>query len=408
MSKQQWLTEKQMEAFTECLKEVVSDNYTLQFSTGVDEGENMVGTIIKADTTDRTKTDEPVTNFILKCSPPSGILRSFIPVRNIYMIEIYLYSTVFPEFTRIQKEKGILNPFKPYPHFYKSLNDNGEEMLVLENVKQLGYKHQNRQKPLDYVYISLIVKQYAKLHALSYAIRDQKPKLFETFEKNMRNHFFGDLNFGHVGDSINQRTVNALKALDPVKDALLYDQFSYFSENLTQVLTKLIQSRSRNKVISHIDCGILNFLFKHEDSSITPSDAIVLDWQHARMDSPAVDLVTFVFSAGDKSTIEHFGDLVLEYYKCLCCFLKELGSDPEKILPYAVLQEELQTYGIVGLFMATILIYGYETPILPDLLHDESHQEGFSFIYELKDRTSFDRKVRDAICHFHKLGYNFH
>ncbi|KAK5647385.1 hypothetical protein RI129_002277 [Pyrocoelia pectoralis] len=255
-----------MEALGECLKEVVSDNYTLQFSTGADEEENMGGSIIKVDATDRTKTDEPVTNFILKCAPPSSILRSMIPLSNIYNIEIYLYSTVFPEFTRIQSEKNILIPFKPYPHFYKSLNDDREEMLVLENVKQLGYKHQNRHQPLDYVYVSLIVKQYAKLHALSYAIRDQKPKLFESFEKNMQNHFFGDFNFGGLVVTIRQRTLNALKALDPVKDALLYDQFSYFAENPTQVLQNLIQSRSRNKVISHIDCGILNFLFKYEVS----------------------------------------------------------------------------------------------------------------------------------------------
>ncbi|KAK5646581.1 hypothetical protein RI129_005045 [Pyrocoelia pectoralis] len=408
MSEKQWLTEKQMEALAECLKEVVSDNYTLQLSTGVDEGENMGGSIINADVTDRTKTDQPVTNFILKCSPPSGILRSMVPIRNMYNIEIYLYSTVFSEFTRIQKEKNILNPFKPYPHFYKSLNDDGEEMLVLENVKQLGYKHQNRQQPLDYVYVSLIVKQYAKLHALSYAIRDQKPELFECFEKNMRNHFFADFNFGGLAVNIGHRTLNALKALDPVKDVLVYDQFSYFAENPTQVVQNLIQSTSRNKVISHIDCGILNLLFKHEDASITPSDAILLDWQHARMESPAVDLVTFVFSAGDKSTIENFGDLVLEYYRCLCSFLKELGSDPEKILPYAVLQQELKTYGILGLFMANVLIYSYETQTLPDVLHDESHKEGFSYLYELKDRKDHDRRVRDAICHFNKLGYNFH
>ncbi|KAK5646584.1 hypothetical protein RI129_005048 [Pyrocoelia pectoralis] len=408
MSEQQWLTKKQMDAFEECLKEVGIGNYTLRFSPGVDGEENMGGLIIKADVLDRTKTDESVTNFILKCSPPSKILRSTIPVKDIYNIEIYIYSTVFPEFTRIQKEKNIRNPFTSYPRFYKSLNDDGEEMLVLQNVKMLGYKHRDRHQPLDYDHILSIIKQYAKLHALSYAIRNQKPELFENFEKNMQNHFFGDFNFGGLVVNINQRTINALKALDPVKDDLFYDRFSYFAENPTKVLKNLIHSTSRNKVISHINCGISNLLFKYQDASNTPSDAILLDWQHTRMDSPAVDLVTFVFSAGDKSTIEHFDDLVLEYYRCLCSFLKELGSDPEKILPYAVLLEELKTYGIVGLFMANVLIYGYETPTLSDVLHDESHKEGFSFMYELRDRTSYDRRVRDAICHFHNLGYNFH
>ncbi|KAK5646580.1 hypothetical protein RI129_005044 [Pyrocoelia pectoralis] len=407
MSEQQWLTKKQMEAVEECLKEVGIGNYTLRFSPGVDGDENMGGCIIKADAIDRTKTEKSLTNFILKCSPPSKILRSMVPVKELYNIEIYIYSTVFPEFTRIQKEKNILNPFTSYPRFYKSLTDDGEEMLVLQNVKMLGYKHRDRQQPLDYDHILSIIKQYAKLHALSYAIRNQKPKLFESFEKNMRNHLFGNFSFGGLAEMINQRTINAWKVLDPVKDDLLYDQFSYFAENPTQVLKNLIQSTSRNKVISHIDCGIPNILFKHEDASNTLSDAILLDWQHARMDSPAVDLVTLVFSAGDKSTIEHFGDLVLEYYKCLSSFLKELGSDPEKILSYAILQEELKTYGIVGLFMATLLIYNYETPTLPDVLHDESHEGGFSYMYELKDRTSYDRRIRDTICHFHTLGYNF-
>ncbi|KAK5646579.1 hypothetical protein RI129_005043 [Pyrocoelia pectoralis] len=409
MSEGQWLTKKQTKTFEELLMNLGLENYSIQFSPGVEKGENFGGIIIKAEVTENSKVRESVSNFIIKCSPPSKVLHSMIPLQDEFEIETYMYSTVFPEFTKIQNEKNFPKVFKPFPDFFKSLNEEYEEMIIMQNVKLLGYEHKNCKVPLKYNQVLLTVKQYAKIHALSYAIRDQKPKLFEEFERNTRNHFFKDFNVGGIKMVATHRILNALKALDPITDCLFYDKFSYFAENMITILTNLISSHNRYQVVSHIDCGIQNLLFKTEQSPNSFHDVFVLDWQFTRMASPAVDLVTFILSAGDAETLSNFNELVLEYYKSLCSFLNELGTDPEKLLPFTVLQEELKTFGIVGLEMAILLIYVYSTvdQTPPDVLNDDAHSDGFAFVYDLKDSTKFDARVRDAISTFYNLGFNF-
>ncbi|XP_031344110.1 uncharacterized protein LOC116171416 isoform X2 [Photinus pyralis] len=400
------LTASQMRELKQVIHTFGMDRYSLDLSLGAEE--NFGGIIIKADVKYKRIGDCEL-NFILKCASPSETLRKLMYVHTPYIREIYLYSKVLPEFVSIQKEFQIKKPFESYATYYSSLKIDREEMIILQNMKTLGLKQRERHLPLDYNHVLLTVKEYARLHALSYALHYHRPELFEELEQNMADPMYFDFKLEGVRQVLQHRCSEALKALSPTEDQSAYQKLLYFSDNAVSIVIKLLNSANPHRVVSHIDCGIPNLLFEYENASNAPIRVIMLDWQASRMESPAVDLVTFLFSATDKATRYRYNELISEYYGCLCSFLAEFGCDGKKLLPFEVLQQQLKEYGIMGLFMVIGLIYVYSTvnQRVPDIYKEESHAEGLSFLYDLDDSSCFSKRVREAILDFHNLGYNF-
>ncbi|XP_031345038.1 uncharacterized protein LOC116172067 [Photinus pyralis] len=403
------LTENQQMAFNGFLKRSGVGNFSISLSSGVEAGENLCGVIIKADVVWTSENEESTSHYILKCVPSSEILQNLLPVQPSFLIEIYVYSKIFQEFNIIQREYNIKAPFDCFPVYYASLSTTHDKMIVLQNVKALSYRHYDRSQPMDYPHLLLVVKEYARLHALSYVIRHYKPVLFEEFERNTVHHFLQDWSYEGIMIVVQHRMDHALKALESIIDTALYEKFLHFTQNVRSVCTKLLNSKTKHRVISHIDCGISNFLFKYDPTSGDLLSTCILDWQHSRLESPAVDLVTFIFSAADKATRERYDELIMEYHKTFCSFMREFGCDGEKLLPFDDLQSELKTYGILGFPMAIMLIYLYSTidQRVPDVREVESSKEEFGFLYDLQNREKFDTRVREAICDFNRFGYNF-
>lgn len=76
-----------------------------------------------------------------------------------------------------------------------------------------------------------------------------------------------------------------------------------------------------------------------------------------RYASPATDLLYNLFSSTDKKTRDDdFGNLVREYHEQLSNNIRKMGSDPEKIFPYAALENELKLSGNIGFLMTPMLI----------------------------------------------------
>ncbi|KAK5646586.1 hypothetical protein RI129_005050 [Pyrocoelia pectoralis] len=405
-----WLTKKQLKVFEDLLEEMGIVDYSVQFSPELEVGKNFMGNIIRAEVKKTDDTSEP-SHFIIKCSPLGDNFWIVAPVKQCFDREIYVYSKVFPEFVALQKRWQVSAPFKSYPILYKYFNEYREEMLIFENVKFSRFKHYPRNKCLDYNHVLLILQEYARFHALSYALRDQKPDLFKEMASHMGDTFFEHFTRESFYSIALHRIEETLKALNPVKDKLVYDHFKQFSKTMFPKLIELMDLTTPYDVFAHIDTGISNFLFKYKDSEAPciPTEVCILDFQISRLSSPAVDLCCFLFSDTDKTVRERYDELILKYYNCFCAFLEELGSDGRKLLPFNVLQAHLKEYGIVGLFWAIHILYVQCTiaQSVPSIFENESYAKGLEFIYEIEDRSVFDERVRDSVLDFHRFGYNF-
>ncbi|KAF2904033.1 hypothetical protein ILUMI_02130 [Ignelater luminosus] len=203
----------------------------------------------------------------------------------------------------------------------------------------------------------------------------------------------------------------ALKSLDPVKDKIAYDKFKKFQENLFEMAKNATQPGPAGKyaVIGHGDCWSNNMLFKYNSSSKPhpPSEICLLDWQLARAGSPALDLAYFIFTCTDKPLRDgHYDHLIQEYYESLSSFLRELGSDPDKLFPFEVLQEHLKKFCIFGLFIAITIVYGMssEAEDIPDI-HNMTQLEELNF--ETSNIQKYYARIRGVVLDFIKFGYEF-
>ncbi|KAB0801591.1 hypothetical protein PPYR_03777 [Photinus pyralis] len=398
----------------ELLKKLGTRNYIINISAGTIKGDNFLGVIAKVQVTGETATGEHVIqNFIVKSAPRNENFRMFAPVHAAYEREIYIYSKVLPAFLKLQNDRGIQNPFRSYAKYYDSSVADMNEALIMEDMKEYGFKLHDRHRPLDYNHTLLVLREYGKFHALSFALRDQEPKIFAELAEETQENFFNGMNSTELHNSFQSQSERALNALHPITHKFAHEKFKKFQNNMTDVINAAVKSDLSDpySVIGHGDCWINNFLFKYDDTNRVPLEMCILDWQLARLGSPALDLGYFLFTCTSKELRdEKYNSLIQEYYKSFRSFLKELGSDADKLFPFDVLQEHLKKYCVYGLCMAVIvlLILISDTEEIPDIHNISSNEHVMDKLnYEPKNIEVYNSRVRDIIFDFIKLGYNF-
>lgn len=398
----------------ELLKKLEIKNYVINISAGTIKGDNFLGVIAKAQVIGENVDGENVVrNFIIKSAPRNENFRTFAPVNLAYDREIYMYSKVLPAFIKLQNDRGIKEPFKSFAKYYRSSMEHMNEALIMEDMKAIGFKLCDRHQPLDHNHTLLALKEYGKFHALSFALRDQEPKIFNELAKNTQENFFNGMNSNGLHESFRSQSERALNSLDPVKHKVAYEKLKKFQDNMVDIINTAVKSDLDDpySVIGHGDCWINNFLFKYDEITKLPSELCILDWQLARVGSPALDLGYFIFTGTSKELRDkHYKSLIQQYYDSFSSYLRELGSDPDKLFPFDVLQEHLKKYSVYGLYMAmlVLIIIISDTEEIPDVHNVASNENVIDkFNFEPKNLENYNARIRGIVLDFVRLGYNF-
>ncbi|KAF2904035.1 hypothetical protein ILUMI_02132 [Ignelater luminosus] len=247
-----------------------------------------------------------------------------------------------------------------------------------------------------------------------YEIKNQR--YFKRYLITPKKCFFNSYNQSDLAQKAQKdNNERALKSLDPMKDKIAYDRFKKFQDNMQETVKNLLQSESAGKyaVIGHGDSWVNNMLFKYDSTSRphSPSEVCLLDWQLARAGSPALDLAYFIFACTDKPLRDQYYDhLIQEYYESLSSFLRELGSDPDKLLPFKVLQEHLKKFCVFGMYMAVMVLYVMNSEVeeIPDIHKMTDLEECMEeWRYETKNIQKYYERIRGVILDFIKFGYEF-
>lgn len=408
------LLSKEVEAFLyEYVDKLKIKNAQVTITPGSLRGDNYLGVIAKVE----VKSENSVLYWILKSAMQQETFRSFIRVDKAYEREVYIYKNILEYFDQFQEEKKVAKPFKAYAKFLTSSLVEPYECLIMEDMKHLGYKLQDRMEPLDYNHVLLVMREYGRFHALSFALRDQKPDLFKIISENTKEFFFSDDAFINEDmlNAMSTQSKRVLDALDPVIHKTAYEKFESFQKRMVPEARNAVQSKRSGKysVVCHGDCWINNFLFRYSDQNNPnyPTDLCILDWQLSRLGSPALDLSYFIFSSTDKHFRDkYYDEIIREYYNTLSSFLIELGSNPEELFPYHVLKEHLQTFSVFGLFMAVQIIYLIlsDNEEIPDLHNFSSENDALQKMsYTLRNIDKYNSRIRGVVTDFVKLGYYF-
>lgn len=69
-----------------------------------------------------------------------------------------------------------------------------------------------------------------------------------------------------------------------------------------------------------------------------------------------LDFAYFFYTCAPKSLLDQIDKFLEIYHESLSSFMKELGSDPEKIFPLSDLKEHWRKYSLFGMVMANTLL----------------------------------------------------
>ncbi|KAK4884216.1 hypothetical protein RN001_000487 [Aquatica leii] len=391
------------------LQEHNVQKYVMKILDGSEKGQNFTSIVVQVDVDGYDNHNNNVhKSFIVKTGPFNEKIRKEAKIHDLFIREIYIYTKLFRDFELLQKEKRITNVFKSYPDCYACTLQTSEESIVLKNLKLSGYKHWNRKTPIDANHAFLIMKEYGRLHALSYAIRDQKFSVFENIIDNTKPTWSEYLSEKDTRESCNNCVDQALKSLDPVKDILVYNKFKNFRENMFEIISKCVNVSGSDhySVVGHVDCSLSNLMFQYEDidNPSKPTKVSLLDWQLSSLCSPVIDLSVIILSSTDKNLRnEHYTVMIKQYYDSLCSMMKKLGTNGNQMLPFTVLEQHLKKYSIVGLYISTMLILiqymNYED--IPNTMEDRTLN------FKLRNVEEYNIRMRDVILDFDRYGYNF-
>lgn len=404
--------------------------YEIKSGTGSVKGDGYTGIIISICITgeDKTKKDK-VLHLVVKNAPMNQALRENIPLVSAFEREIYMYSTVFPALHALEIEKDL--PISYFaPQYYKGSLSLNNETIVLENLRENGYVMYNAQYPMNEEHISLVLTKYARLHALSFAMQDQKINKFRKIVEPLEDILIKFL----LGDFVNtlvHRCTKAQESLDPEVDRSVIQLYKNFLSEIPNYLKHLLEERVEEcSVILHGDCWCNNMMFKYYVSILPlhlapinsdycfvfqdirdltkPSDVRLLDFQTSKVESPALDLCYFLYSCGSKEVLDKLDYFMQLYHGKLSEFVTELGSDPEKLFSYRILKEHWKKYAKFGLILCASTIHAMltEREEAIDLGHVAESEGSVSnaFNYEIKNVDEYNNRLKNIILHFYQHG----
>ncbi|XP_040152163.1 uncharacterized protein LOC120893969 [Anopheles arabiensis] len=363
--------------FSGALKEVAREQgfteglYRLESESGSKFGDGFAGDLVKV--------------FIREGDRELVILCKLLPENetrkqqgiSLFARETVAYMQILPLLLKFQDEKALakhLPRFDNVPRCYyaKTTLDSMESVVIMEDLRLQAYRMWDKANPVDFEHARLLMATLGRLHALSFAMKDQQPEEFaqcREFTDPMTKMLALDpkKTFPKMAASMCRRAIDTLEKDDTYRRGKL----ELLQDRCVQEIEACVDANAAEPyaVIGHGDCWSNNVMFQYAEDNQTPSKIKLIDWQLSRYGSPVLDLVYFIFNCTDEEMRSHsYQRLLSIYYQSLSEHLHNLGGDVERQFPRSAFREQLKKFGRYGLLIAMLILPMICTPNdeLPD------------------------------------------
>lgn len=236
----------------------------IETKPGAIKGDNYLSVINTADITGIDQRGEKKSlHLIIKTAIKNDSLRETVPIVEVFKREIFFYEKLFPTFLDFQEKCGVKNLFRSVPKFYYSSLEYKRETLVLENLKTVGYSMWDRQKPMPESHLKLIMREYGRLHAISFAMKAKNSEIYKELVDNLPELFTDQVEMWL--ESMKNGLSICIKYFDEEKDAEIIKRLEKYLEGLKDLMMKMMVNVVDDvySVILHGDCWCNNLLFKY-------------------------------------------------------------------------------------------------------------------------------------------------
>lgn len=226
-------------------------------------------------------------------------------------------------FHDFQLSKGVNpneNGFSECAKRYFSINDELSESLFLEDLRERKFEMVNhREGWINFDHISLMMKALGKFHAISFAMKDQKPEKFKQLCSSIQEQFWA-----FIESKFHKHFINMVNRLTNILvEEKRFDLLAKFKkasgDDPSATLQKLLSAAAAEPyaVICHGDPSINNSMFINDEQG-NPIEITLFDWQFSRYASPVLDLILYLFGSTSKELRdEHYEEFLKIYHQSL-------------------------------------------------------------------------------------------
>ncbi|KOB77012.1 Uncharacterized protein OBRU01_04785 [Operophtera brumata] len=298
--------------------------------------------------------DGSTLKMIAKVAPNQEVLREMANTKVCFRNEHLMYTKVLPKFEQVQRASDIPKEERlRYAACYGSFEEAPHEVILLEDLKVSGFQMLDRFQPLSDECVRSVLKNFARLHSFSYALKHKEPAVFDEFRDDL---------FDMWG-SMNERDETKMFFEQLVANALLVLESDVHKKIVKDIITltlttyaKILRAdrESKHLIIQQGDAWTNNIMFKFEEGNLLES--IMIDYQVSKASNPVADIQYMIFNCTDyKSRKEHFHDWIDYYHTELDKSLSSFGLKANHVFPKDQLDADLKRYGKISLGLSIVL-----------------------------------------------------
>ncbi|XP_050513895.1 uncharacterized protein LOC126889561 [Diabrotica virgifera virgifera] len=311
-------------------RSICTENFTFNVENTTQKGEGYVGELffVKIDL-QQPMNGNDVLHLVVKTNRKNpGSDRSIPIVQDLCKREVFFYDTILKEYQEFQNNKKFPVLLDLVPKCFNTFSENDNEVIILENLKKEGYVLHSREEPMNILHLEMGLKSYAKLHAISFALKNQKRDIFENISKtcsSLVKEMF--LTSKKLFDTKTHLLVETLKEAGRPDLSTVYEK--YINEkSIYNRFMDVGDTVSKDQALIHADCHNGNMMFQYKtDDKTVPLRMVLLDFQAVCLHSPVIDVSFFLWNNISPSEAQKIRYFVEYYYTEFCSYLNQLGSD---------------------------------------------------------------------------------
>ena len=242
-------------------------NYSVHDEKGSNVGDGFIGIMFKVHIQE-VNSDKQLT-VMLKAPPASLSRRIELGALLCFKREVLMYTKVLPAFVAFQREKKIkeVDGFFNFPKCYFAEFDEvlQDSVVIMEDLKASGYAMWDKFAPTNFEHSRLVMEALGRLHAISFAMKDQRPNIFNEF-KELNDFMVADMpeTFRQMMDGYMDRAIANL----PEHATVAKNKMLELKLELREISKWLVSGKNAEPfaIVGHGDCWSNNFMYKYRVS----------------------------------------------------------------------------------------------------------------------------------------------
>lgn len=249
-------------------------NYTIELQSGSKHGDGFLGVMVSVVLNglrhQNNATAKDKLHLLCKLAPDNPARRAAFLSDEVFAREVLAYNKILPLFAEFQREKGLTpgDGFSSYPKCYAAICDvpNNQFVVIMEDLRPQRFVMWPKDLPLTAQHMFAVVEQLAKFHAISFALKDQRPEAIAPFTQidELLIQFFERCTMGKTMQSSLDRVLGVLT--DAKHIAIAGELKLKMMDTLKECAGA--DAGGPHGVLSHGDLWINNMLFKYSSEQV--------------------------------------------------------------------------------------------------------------------------------------------